>query len=133
MNCESEDLSAPQLSNPLPDPRRNDRLGLAAAGTTALCWSFLALILKYNLTYTSSENLSWFRLFFSAICLQSYFLLRGRNPLPRLSTQAGQLLWAGGFLALNYPGYIKGIEYTSPSHAQIMIQGARFCRHRSDA
>ncbi len=95
-----------------------------AAAVTALCWSFLALILKYNLNYTTSENLSWFRLFFSAVSLLIYFLAVRKNPLPKLLPKKTPLLWAGGLLALNYLGYIKGIEYTSPSHAQIMIQGA---------
>lgn len=118
-------MSAPLHSNlSSADEARGYRLGLLAALVTALCWAFLALFLKYALTYTNSETLSWFRLFFSALCLQLYFLFKGGRPLSKFRHKKAPLMWTGGLLALNYLGYIKGIAYTSPSHAQIMIQGA---------
>jgi drug/metabolite transporter (DMT)-like permease len=116
-------LSAPLLSK-ADLLAAETRKGVLGATVTALCWAVLALFLKYALLYTSSETLSWFRLFFSAVCLLVYFLWKRQNPFPKFASRMKDILWAGALLAVNYLGYIKGIEYTSPSHAQIMIQGA---------
>jgi drug/metabolite transporter (DMT)-like permease len=97
--------------------------GLALAAFTGVCWAILAIGLKYALQFTSSGTIVWIRMAWAALLLAAFFLIRNpksiKNILKRTPLMA---VGAAAFLATNYFTYIKGLEMTSASNAQIMIQ-----------
>lgn len=96
--------------------------GLLFATITALSWAVLAIGLKYALTFTDSETIVWMRMAVAAVVLGGILTVRQPGtlknlwPLPPLGVAAGLML------AANYLGFMKGVELTSASNAQIMIQ-----------
>lgn len=105
------------------------QLGIFYAITTGLCWAVLAIALKYALHFASSGTIVWFRLFGAALGIFGYYVYRAIFVERSLSTLK-RLFWppplnivlAGLFLSFNYFGYMHGLELTSASNAQIMIQ-----------
>ncbi len=92
------------------------------AAITALSWAVLAIALKFALQKFSSGTIVWLRMalafaFLFAICWhwRPAWLGLLRAP-PWLGVLSGVLI------AVNYFGFMKGIELTSASNAQIMIQ-----------
>ncbi len=97
--------------------------GLSAAILTATCWSFLAIILKYALLLTDPITIVWYRMAVPFFAMVFWFLFNNdKKKLLVLKSPPGPLLIAGLALGLNYLGFMKGIEYTSPANAQIFIQ-----------
>lgn len=96
--------------------------GLIYASITALCWAFLAILLKNALEFSSSETIVAFRMFFAfslslpliALHKPNYFKILKRPPLLLVLGSLG--------LAYNYLGYMKGISLSGAANAQIMIQ-----------
>ena len=97
--------------------------GILFASTTALCWSILAILLKYALQFEDAYSIAWFRLFFAGIMLAGFII--GLKPKMLRDFKKGipfMSIAAGFLLAANYVGYLKSIELTTASNAQIMIQ-----------
>ncbi|MGE0526440.1 MAG: DMT family transporter [Bdellovibrionales bacterium] len=92
------------------------------ATTTALSWAVLAIALKYALQTFSSGTIVWLRMALAFVLLLSYFLFRGRPALKVLKRPPLGWVLAALLLAANYYGFMKGIELTTASNAQIMIQ-----------
>ncbi len=104
-------------------------LGIIYAITTGLCWSVLAIGLKYALHFASAGTIVWVRLVVAASYLflyyvyQSYKKHRSLKLLLKLFWPPPLKLVLGGLLlAFNYYGYMHGLALTSASNAQIMIQ-----------
>lgn len=98
-------------------------LGLALAAFTGLCWAVLAIGLKYALHFASTGNIVWTRMAFAfAMLVVILFIQEPKSILRILKRSRWMILFAGLFLAVNYFTYMKGLEMTSASNAQIMIQ-----------
>jgi drug/metabolite transporter (DMT)-like permease len=97
-------------------------LGLLFALTTALCWGVLAILLKNALYFADSKTIVAFRMIFaflmafpiSALFFPAHLKLFKKPPLLLILGSLG--------LAFNYLGFMKGVELSSASNAQIMIQ-----------
>lgn len=97
--------------------------GLTASILTATCWSFLAIFLKYALLLTDSITIVWYRMGIALLTMVLWFLYtRDGKKLSVLQSPPGPLLLAGLALGLNYLGFMKGVDYTSPANTQIFIQ-----------
>lgn len=99
-------------------------LGAALASTTMILWGVLPMALEAMLVELDALTLTWARFVGSALVL--FALLAAQRKLPRLrSLDRGQialLLIATLFLAANYAAYILGLERTSATDAQVVIQ-----------
>lgn len=96
--------------------------GLLFATITALSWAVLAIGLKYALTFTDSETIVWMRMAVAAVVLGAILAIRQPDSLKNLWPLPPLGVVAGLMLAANYLGFMKGVELTSASNAQIMIQ-----------
>lgn len=98
--------------------------GLVFAAVTALLWSFLAIALKYALLFCDAYTIVWFRFFIAFLFLGGFFALFKPSRFRIFKSLPILALLAGVFLAANYIGYMKGVEYLSASAAQVLIQTA---------
>ncbi len=99
-------------------------VGLLLAGLTALSWALLAIGLKFALNFASSGSIVWFRCMVAAALLSLYFVAVKPQQLSVLRSLPWLGVLAALGLAANYFGYMKGVELTTASNAQIMIQMA---------
>ncbi|MFL6591987.1 MAG: DMT family transporter [Luteimonas sp.] len=100
------------------------RLGLSLTLATALFWATLPIALKIALEILDPITLTWFR-FVVATALTAAWLgargqLRGYGALER--RQWVMLATAAGLLLGNYVFYLLGVQHTTPSNAQLLIQ-----------
>lgn len=89
---------------------------------TALSWAVLAIALKFALQTFSSGTIVWVRLLLAFLILLFYAFWRRPGWLSILKRPPLMALSAGVLIAINYYGYMKGVEFTGASNAQIMIQ-----------
>jgi drug/metabolite transporter (DMT)-like permease len=102
----------------------NWRLGLGLSLITVILWGLvpvaLAIVLKKLDTYT----INWFR-FATAFILLGCYLFK-QNNIPKLSQLrlVSPYLFAIAILGLtgNYIFFVMGLQATSPSHAEVLIQ-----------
>jgi drug/metabolite transporter (DMT)-like permease len=98
--------------------------GLAFAGTTALLWAFLPILMKISLKDFSEGSIVWFRFTFAFGVLFLFLKFKKKQPERIILSPPGLGVLAGIFLAGNYYYFLKGIETSSPSNAGILIQTA---------
>ena len=96
--------------------------GVLFACLTAVLWGFLPIFLKVSLKYLDPNSIVWFRFTFAAGVLFIYFLFTDREQLKIFKRPPVLLVIAALALGLNYIGFLQGLNYTSPSNAQIIIQ-----------
>ncbi len=101
---------------------KQQTIGLLAACLTALLWGFLAIALKVSLTTLDSFTIVWFRFTFAFIVLFISLLIFKKGKLQVFKSIPWEFILCGILLGFNYIGFMKGIEYTSPSTTQIIIQ-----------
>lgn len=89
---------------------------------TAVSWAVLAIGLKFGLHFASSGTIVWFRMLVPFVFLLCFYALRDAPKLSILARPPLTAVLAGLCLAINYFGYMKGVELTNASTAQIMIQ-----------
>lgn len=103
--------------------KSNVTRGLVAAGLTATCWSFLAIFIKIALKSSDAHSIVWYRMTSAFFLLGLFLLMGGRGSVIKTLWRPHPLLVACGFLlSINYLGFMKGVELTSPANAQIFIQ-----------
>lgn len=99
-------------------------LGLGLALVTVLLWGVLPIALKVVLEAVDVYTVTWFR-FLMSFCLLTLWLA-SRHQLPTLSklrsSRLDLLAIATVFLALNYLCYLQGLNQTSPTNSQVIIQ-----------
>ena len=100
----------------------NHLKGIIFASITAFFWGFLAIALKVATDSFNVTNLVWFRFTFAFIVMVGYFAFKDPQKLRILIHPPLLALLAALGLALNYYGFTSGINHTSPSTAQIVIQ-----------
>lgn len=96
--------------------------GLWWAVLTGICWGVLAVALRVTLNYATSGSIAWVRMLTAWLILVLYWWIKDRKKISSHWRFSPTLWLAGGFLALNYLAYMKGLELTSASNAQVMIQ-----------
>lgn len=92
------------------------------ATITALSWAVLAIALKFSLQTFSSGTVVWIRMVLAFALILSLFIKYRPDGLKILYRPPWLGILAGALISSNYYGFIKGIELTSASNAQIMIQ-----------
>lgn len=105
------------------DAAAERRLGLLFASGTALLWGVLAIAMKV----ATDDGIPvipivWFRFAFSLVGVALFVALRNRARLTILVKPPPLALIAAVLLTINYIGYLEGLERTTPTNAQILIQ-----------
>ncbi|NJR38021.1 MAG: DMT family transporter [Leptolyngbyaceae cyanobacterium CSU_1_4] len=101
------------------------RLGLFLALVTMGLWGVLPIALKVVLQAVDVYTVTWFRFLVSFWLLAIYLGVKGELSTGRRKlgkTRLDLLAIATLFLAANYLFYLKGLQDTSPSNAQVIIQ-----------
>jgi drug/metabolite transporter (DMT)-like permease len=96
--------------------------GIVYAIITAILWGTLAIVLKVSLSDLTPADITWFRFVMAFAILSVYYYYRKPAYLRILKRPPGLLIIATLCLAMNYFGFIQGLQFTSPSVAQIFIQ-----------
>ena len=100
------------------------RLGLIFAGTTALLWGFLPIAMKVATEEIPVLTIVWFRFAFAFALLALFVGRRDVRRLVILRKPPLLGLIAAVGLTVNYVAYMAGLDATTPSNAQILIQTA---------
>ncbi|MFB2973945.1 DMT family transporter [Aerosakkonema sp. BLCC-F183] len=102
----------------------NWRLGLALSLLTVFLWGILPIALAVTVQALDAYTLTWFRFLVAFALLGAYLAARQQlPPLEKLRRLPLQLLGiAVVYLAINYLLFLQGLAYTSPSHAEVLIQ-----------
>ncbi len=96
-------------------------IGISLAVLAGLIWSVLAIALKLALNFAPSATIVWFRFCVAALLL--FIILLLFRPKELSLHKLPKITWIAGLaLGVNYFGYMKGVELTSPSFTQIFIQ-----------
>jgi len=100
----------------------NRTKGILYALSAAFVWGFLAISLKVALDFVPPLTIVWLRFLVAFIVLWMVLLFKERSALKVLNNPPLLAIVAAVGLAFNYIGYIKGLDLTSPSNAQVIIQ-----------
>lgn len=96
--------------------------GVLYAMLTAFLWGFLPIFLKISLEDLDPKSIVWFRFSFAFSVLFLFYLITDRKQLKIIKKPPLILVVAALALGINYLGFLQGVNYTSPSNAQIIIQ-----------
>ncbi len=96
--------------------------GVLFAIFTALMWGLLAIALKLVLRNISPITIIFFRFSLAFIMLLIYYLIKRPSGLKIILHPPLILILAACALGLNYLGFIKGLNFTTPGIAQVFIQ-----------
>jgi drug/metabolite transporter (DMT)-like permease len=96
--------------------------GVILALITALLWGLLAVGLKVAVGKVDAFTIVWIRFVMAFSGLFVWFLVTDRKQLRILINPPWQLVVATLGLSINYIGFMLGVQYTSPSNAQVVIQ-----------
>ena len=97
-------------------------IGLLYASCSSLCWSIIAIAIKYTLDFASAGTIVWMRMLTASLCLIFFFSLTKSSYLKILWKPPWLGVLSALCLATNYFSYTKGIELTNASNTEIMIQ-----------
>ncbi len=102
----------------------NWKLGLVLSLITTLMWGLLPISMKLLLDEMDVYTVTWYRFASSALVMGVYLAIRG--GLPSLKHLRGGYAWlmliAIAGICSNYLLYVTGLQLTSPSIAQVVIQ-----------
>lgn len=100
----------------------NQTKGILSVTFTALLWGILAIAIKIAFQFIDTTTMVWFRFAFASVFLLIYFVITKPRELLIVKKFPIKLLFAGLCLGLNYIGFANGLDFTSPSTAQVVIQ-----------
>lgn len=101
---------------------QNYTKGIVYAATTAFFWGFLAIALKVAVREVDPVTVVWFRFAVAFIILSVWQLSKNPSEFKLLVKPPLLLIVAALALSWNYLGFMLGIDYTTPSNAQLFIQ-----------
>jgi drug/metabolite transporter (DMT)-like permease len=96
--------------------------GIMFAVLTGLCWSVVTIALKIVLLEIDPFTIVWFRFALAFGLLFLYFLLISPSKLSIFKKPPLLLIFGALGLAANYYSIIKGVDYTTPTTTQLVIQ-----------
>jgi len=102
--------------------RNNNRTGALYAVLTASMWGFMAIVLKVITSELDPVTVVWFRFAIAFVVLGTWTLIFRKSDFRIFIRPPFLLILTALFLALNYLGFIAGIQYVSPSSSQVFIQ-----------
>ncbi len=100
----------------------NHSKGMLMISITAVLWGILAIVLKYALQRFSGNTIIWFRFTFSFAFLAGYYIVHRPRYFEIFKTPPVLGIVAGLAVGGNYLGFTTGVDLTSPSNTQILIQ-----------
>ena len=100
----------------------NHSKGMLMISITAVLWGILAIVLKYALQRFSGNTIIWFRFTFSFALLAGYYIVHRPQYFEIFKTPPVLGIVAGLAVGGNYLGFTTGVDLTSPSNTQILIQ-----------
>jgi drug/metabolite transporter (DMT)-like permease len=98
------------------------RFGLAMAAVTSILWGFLAIALEVTVQWVPVTTIVWFRFLVAFLVLAAVLGSRDRRRLTILRRMPRLGVLAAVALTGNYLAYLAGLDMTSPSNAQVLIQ-----------
>jgi len=98
--------------------------GVLFVSLTSLSWGILPFILIAILPYSSLSTVVWFRFTFAFACLFFWFLAFNPKRIKKSFPLIILPLIAGVMLAINYYTYFRGLQLTTASNTEVLIQGA---------
>ena len=101
---------------------QNYTRGIIYASTTAFFWGFLAVALKVAVREVDPITIVWFRFSLAFVMLAAWQASKNPASFRILKRPPLLLIIAALGLSWNYMGYMLGIDYTTPSNAQLFIQ-----------
>jgi drug/metabolite transporter (DMT)-like permease len=96
--------------------------GIIYASITTFLWGFLAIALKMGTNVIDPMTIVWFRFFVAFAILFIYFSIAKSAYLKIMLKPPLLLAVAAIGLGLNYVGFLNGVDKTTPSTAQVLIQ-----------
>jgi drug/metabolite transporter (DMT)-like permease len=102
----------------------NWRVGLTFALITSILWGLVPISLAVVLKKIDPYTINWFRFTSAFILLGCYLAYRQKLPNIGQLRLGSPYLWAIAILGLmgNYLFFVMGLQATSPSHAEVLIQ-----------
>jgi drug/metabolite transporter (DMT)-like permease len=100
----------------------NQAKGIFYALITVLLWGVLAIALKVALHVVDSPTIVWFRFSLAFTGMFVWLAFRSPKELKILYKPSWLIVISSLALAWNYIGFMLGIQYTTPSNAQVAIQ-----------
>lgn len=100
----------------------NQAKGIIYTLITVLMWGVLAIALKVATKEIDSPTIVWFRFSLAFSALFAWMLIKSPRELKILYKPSWLIVLSSIALAWNYMGFMLGIQYTSPSNAQVAIQ-----------
>lgn len=100
----------------------NQAKGIIYTLITVLMWGVLAIALKVASKEIDSPTIVWFRFSLAFSALFIWMAVRNPKELKILYKPNWLIVISSLALAWNYLGFMLGVQYTSPSNAQVAIQ-----------
>ena len=101
---------------------QNHTKGIIYASVTAFFWGFLAIALKVAVQKVDPLTVVWFRFVVAFVVLAAWLFYKQPASFRIIQKPPLWLVLAALALSWNYTGYMLGIDYTTPSNAQLFIQ-----------
>jgi drug/metabolite transporter (DMT)-like permease len=96
--------------------------GVMYSVVAALMWGVLAIALKISSAELSTMTIVWVRFAIAFVLIFAFHIVKRPFAFSIFRKPPRKLIIASICLGINYYGYMKGLEYTSPAIAQIFIQ-----------
>jgi drug/metabolite transporter (DMT)-like permease len=100
----------------------NQAKGIFFTLITVLMWGVLAIALKIASKEIDAPTIVWFRFSLAFSGMLVWMLIKNPKGLQILYKPSWLIVISSLALAWNYIGFMLGIQYTSPSNAQVAIQ-----------
>jgi len=100
----------------------NQAKGIFLTLITVLMWGVLAIALKIASKVIDSPTIVWFRFSLAFSGMFIWMVLKNPKGLRILYKPTWLIVLSSLALAWNYIGFMLGVQYTSPSNAQVAIQ-----------